>query len=181
MRKQSSGRYGLGRTIAAERDRPESESERMLNRKKVHSRKLISGIVVIAAMVVVGLILGLELRKFLSQKEETLTVMSYEPKVKIEDEDAQGVVTVRMREFVGRVERDFSDLGYKVTRAVIPLGKIREVDIYLEGRTEFYKLNIDRGSAVSAEDAVAMLRYLTENEIEAAYVDVRVEGKGYWK
>ena len=44
-------------------------------------------------------------------------------------------------------------------------------------------MTIDRGTAVSVEDADRMLRYLkTIGQIENyTYIDVRIEGKAYWK
>ena len=83
---------------------------------------------------------------------------------------------------MGQAESDFRDLGYTPLRAVIPAGAIREVDFYLSGWVGKIKMTIDRETAVSVEDADRMLRYLQGiNVSEFEYVDVRVEGKGYWK
>ena len=40
-------------------------------------------------------------------------------------------------------------------------------------------MNIDRGAGVSVEDADRMIKYLNGGGFE--YIDVRVEGKGYYK
>ena len=90
-------------------------------------------------------------------------------------------MTERIKEYVGRVERDFRDAGYTATKAIVPAGKMREVDIYVEGHPEYYKMNLDRGTAVSVEDAVRMIEYLAKGGINASYVDVRIAGKAYYK
>ena len=41
---------------------------------------------------------------------------------------------------------------------------------------------IDRDSAISVEDADRMLRYLSGEGIsDFTYIDVRIDGKAYWK
>jgi hypothetical protein len=80
------------------------------------------------------------------------------------------------------IEVDFRDLGYKVVKAVIPSGSIREVDLYIEGKNGFIKTTIDRGTAVTVEDADRVIRYLAERGIgDFEYIDARVEGRAFWK
>ena len=87
-----------------------------------------------------------------------------------------------MTRYIGRAEKDFRDLNYKPIKAVIPQNSIREVDLYLDGITGYIKMTIDRDSAISVEDADRMIRYLTEKEIEEFnYIDVRIDGKAFWK
>lgn len=43
-------------------------------------------------------------------------------------------------------------------------------------------MNIDRSVEVSVEDAEKMLKYLDEHDLHPAeYIDVRLEGKAYYK
>ena len=79
------------------------------------------------------------------------------------------------------MEKDAKDVGMRVTKAIIPAGKAREVDIYLEGRDEYYKCNLDRGTAETVEDIVRMIGYLKKQGVMAGYVDVRLEGRAYYK
>ena len=66
--------------------------------------------------------------------------------------------------------------------AIIPSGSIREIDFYLDGYSGYIKTIIDRGAGVSVEDADRMIRYLSEIGVgEFTYIDVRIEGKAYWK
>ena len=71
--------------------------------------------------------------------------------------------------------------GLKIIKAIIPTGKTREVDLYFEGRDEFYKCNLDRGTAETLEDVMRMIEYLKKRELKVSYVDVRIEGRAYYK
>ena len=91
-------------------------------------------------------------------------------------------ITTRMKNYIGQAEVDFRDLGYIPEKAVIPSGSIREVDFYLKDQPGYVKMIIDRDTAPSVEDADRLLRYLKgQNVGQFEYIDVRLEGKAYWK
>ena len=69
----------------------------------------------------------------------------------------------------------------RIEHVVLPRQKAREIDIYMEGRVEYYKMSLDRSSAVQAEDMHRMTLYLDQKELHPGYVDLRVEGKAYFK
>ncbi|MBR3323339.1 hypothetical protein IKG16_00425 [Candidatus Saccharibacteria bacterium] len=172
-----------GQTIVAERERSVSDSERMNLHRKAKRRKVASGVFLIFAILSVGCIVAVVAMNIYGnlKEPEELPTETFEPKVSIEDESGSGLVTSRMREYVGMLENDFGDSGYKVVRAIVPAGKTREIDIYLDGREEFYKTNLDRGTGVTVEDVVRMIKYLDGHDVHPAYVDVRVAGKAYYK
>ncbi|MBQ3310221.1 hypothetical protein IJG73_02165 [Candidatus Saccharibacteria bacterium] len=170
------------RTIVGQRDKQEKASERLMARQKAKNKKIISVIITVGVLLVLFMLAVMMVREWMRPAEVVVVqAEEYAPTVEILDEDSSGYITERMKQYVGRVERDFKDAGYKVTRAIIPAGKTREVDIYVEGRTEYYKMNLDRGTAVSVEDAVRMIEYLSERAIAPSYVDVRIAGKAYYK
>ena len=179
-----------GRTIGEKRERLETASERLALHKKLKVKKNLRII-----FTTVGFLIALALIIFLlapffkkgddSPVSETI-IVPYSPTIEIIDEDAPGTdsITSRMKEYIGQAEADFRELGYIPVKAVIPTGAIREVDFYLEGYTGFIKMIIDRGTGVSVEDADRMLRYLAKNGISKEgfqYIDVRIDGKAYWK
>lgn len=172
-----------GQTIVAERERMISDSERMNLRKKTKRKKTVTAVVILAAVGAIGGLLVMTWTNIYQSLHQPAEVVEekFTPKVAIEDASGSGLVTARMREYVGMLEHDFQDLGFVVTRAVVPAGRTREVDVYLEGRNEYYKTNLDRGTGVTVEDAVRMMKYLDKNEVGAEYVDVRVTGKGYYR
>lgn len=180
-----------GRTIGEKRERLETRNERAAARKKDKAsaaRRVI--FTIIGFLILIGILIFLAVY-FLKSNEPTTTVSTanpipeYHPTIEIIDEDSNasdGKITSRMETFIGQVERDFKDLNYKPIKAVIPTGSIREVDFYLQYHPGFIKMTIDRGSAVSVEDADRLLRYLTAQGIaEYRYLDVRLPSKAFWK
>lgn len=183
MRGKVGNDFKLGKTIVGARGRSrELELKRIEERKKLRRRNIIVGCLIgaicagLVAWGVVGIIGMLnEQDEVVSNKEVTWT-----PTVDIVSEGG-GKSSERVKEFVAKMEKDFKDLGFAVSRAVLPLGTMREVDVYIDGRIEYYKMTVDRGTAVQAEDAERMMRYLDENSLAPEYVDLRVEGKAYLK
>jgi len=111
--------------------------------------------------------------------EEELEVR--EPAVVIVDENAGNAVSERVKELVMRLEDDLAYEGYEISRVVMPFARTRQIDVYLDGRGEYYKVSVDRGAAESAEDIGRMVRYLDERELSVQYVDIRVTRKAFYK
>lgn len=88
---------------------------------------------------------------------------------------------MRMREYIIQLEEDFKVLGYTVTKVILPATTSRELYVDLAGETMYFKVSMDRGAAVTVEDAVRMMKYLREKDLHPEYVDVRIEGKAYYK
>ncbi|MBQ6127811.1 hypothetical protein IJI69_03930 [Candidatus Saccharibacteria bacterium] len=171
----------VGRTIAQEWERQESESERLAARKKEKNKKIFKVLALVAILAIIAIIIVMEVTTWMTNRKK-IEMSKYipQPTVEIIDESGQGI-TSKIKEYVGQLEIDLSDIGLSLNRAVVPAGKTREIDIYLDGNETYFKLSVDRGTAVSAEDTKTMLKYLTENDLHPQYVDVRVKGKGYYK
>ena len=179
-----------GRTIGERREKLETANERMTARKKDKRKKnlriffvsIFFIILIIAFVIVYFEFFHEDTPQIFTEPQETAKV--YEPTIEIIDEGTGDTskITNRMKEYIGQAEYDFKDLGYSPIKAVVPSNAIREVDFYLEGYSGFIKMVIDRGSAVSVEDADRMLRYLQEQgTTEFQYIDVRISGKAFWK
>lgn len=182
-------RLKSGRTIASVRERPETTSERLEAKKKIKKRQTFRvGFTVVLFLVVIAVVITL-VAIFLRSRAEneaetapTIIVKTYKPTIEVVNENATSGITTRMTEYIGQLEADLKDLSLTPVKVVIPAGSIREVDFYLDGYTGFIKTTIDRGSGVAAEDAERMLRYLKERGInDFQYIDVRIDGKAYWK
>ena len=117
----------------------------------------------------------------IDNNEEPTLVASIE----IIDENSNatgGILSRRISEFVAQCEMDFFELGYNVVRAVIPADAAREIDLYIDGYSGYVKTVTDRGAGVTAEDFDRMVRYLQSiGKVDFTYIDVRTEGKGYYK
>ena len=175
--------FRTGRTIAGDSRRNHELELKRLEERKKRSRKmwiLGVGISLIVILLLFWLVWGIKIMieqwQASQQEEEVLTAT-----VQILDENKGTEVSTRVNEFVARLENDVKDYGLVVDHVVLPFQKAREIDVYLVGRTEYYKMSLDRGSAVQAEDAWRMTRYLDEKGITSSYVDLRVEGKAYYK
>ncbi|MBQ3293143.1 hypothetical protein IJG93_02480 [Candidatus Saccharibacteria bacterium] len=179
-----------GRTIGERREHLETASERMAARKKVKKRQNLRVVITIAAFLLAAIAIIVFVVIFLKQRAAneidtapTVVVKTYSPTIGITDENSVGgKITARMNEYIGQLETDLRDLGLTPLRAVVPAGSIREVDIYLVGYNGFVKTTIDRGTGVTAEDTDRMIRYLKGQGInDFEYIDVRIDGKAYWK
>jgi hypothetical protein len=167
--------------IAGERDvvlDTESARAKARSRAKLMKALRVSAVIVMFGILVVFIIVTI------ASSENTPNdglVTTYDPTVEIVDENRVAELSVRTRNFIGMIERDLADLELILERVILPLGKIREIHLYIEGRVEYYKVVIDRGSAVQAEDIERMIRHLDREEIQPGYVDVRVAGRAYFK
>jgi cell division septal protein FtsQ len=110
------------------------------------------------------------------------------PTVQIVDEsgispEQQGSATVgtRLLGFMGRVVAQAQGRGYTVTRAVLPVGTTRQVDVYFEGIATYVKFSIDRGAGEQVEDADRSLKFLQSRGTPAQYIDVRVTGRAAYR
>lgn len=171
-----------GQTIVAERERAESESERLQEQKRIYRKRRRSVLLTVLVLAVLAVLLyttgeGLveQYRPGNSGEEE------YAIKAEIVDEDNRGQISVRVKTYIAQLEQDLRDLGYTVTQVILPTGMSRELYVDIAGEEEYFKVNTDRGTAVTAEDIDRMIRYLHEHDLHPTYVDVRVEGKGYYK
>ena len=176
-------RMRAGQTIVAERERAESESERMQARKKAHHKKTTSVLMALLVMAIVGLICYIAAKEFSEQhrQEQEKVVEDIKINAQIVDEDNRGQISVRVKEYIAQLEQDFRDVGYRVTKVTLPTGTSRELFVDLEGKEMYFKINTDRDTAVSVEDVKRMIKYLEEHDLHPEYVDVRVEGKAYYR
>lgn len=172
----------LGQTIVAERERVESDSERMRARKAQRRKRGAAVVTGVLMVVILGVLLWLGARQLLDQPQDLAEVAeTYEIQAEIVDEDNTGRISERVRGYIGQLEQDLTDLGYKVTRVTLPTGTSRELYVDLEGVEWFFKVTTDRDAAMTAEDMERMVRYLRERDLKPAYADVRVEGKAFYK
>ncbi len=173
-----------GRTIVAEREQAESESERMQARRKAHRKKTTAAMTVLlmGAVLALSAYLGMEQLSRNHEAGEKEEASDVQIMAQIVDEDGRGQISTRMKRYIAQLEGDFRDLGYTISKVTLPTGAGREIYVDIVGREGmFIKINTDRETAVSAEDATRMLKYLDERDLHPGYLDVRVAGKAYYK
>lgn len=91
------------------------------------------------------------------------------------------VTSHRFLAFVGRIVGDMKIQEFEVRKATIPTLTTRQVEVALKGVPYRFKMTIDRPVGEQVEDAVRITRYLRKNNLNPSYVDVRVEGKAFYK
>jgi predicted nucleic acid-binding Zn ribbon protein len=179
-----------GRTIGEKREKLETASERTAihkkNKAKRNARIIITSVGFLAIAIIIVLAILQLFRHGEDDPDSDTIIVPVSPTIEIIDEASsltnEEHLTSRMKEFIGQVEACFRELGYVPVKAVIPVGAIREVDLYLEGQSGYIKMIIDRGSGVSVEDADRMIRYLASIGVEEyQYIDVRLERQAYWR
>ena len=188
---RKSNKIVSGRTIGEKRERLETKNERATARKKDKKKAARRVALTILGFLALATVLILLFSNWLIPNQPAPTIESLEPtpdfhpSIEVVDEDASaadGKITNRMETFIAQCERSLKDLGLTPTKAVIPSGSIREVDFYLQDHPGYIKTSIDRGPAVTAEDAERLIRYLTEQGVtDYQYLDVRLAGRAYWK
>lgn len=182
--KRENDSYRIGRTIAGEAFSEERKAklERIKERKRAKRKSygVVFGVLLILALA--GIVAGHYVAEIIAEnnarKAETPLP---EPTVDIADENASTEISSRVKVFVARLEDDARGEGYEIDHVILPLNKVREMHVFVKGRNEYFKMTVDRSSAVQAEDMGRMIRYLDSKKAEATYVDLRVEGKAYYK
>lgn len=136
--------------------------------------------VVVVAVLVGAVMWGIAYEGSRNDSTSDGTEVTMEPTVDVVLEGG-GEASSRVKLLVARLEQEAADYGLAVSRAVLPAGMQRQVDVYLEGREEYYKVLVDRSPAESMEDMARIVRYLEGAGVVPEYVDVRVAGKAYYK
>ncbi len=90
-------------------------------------------------------------------------------------------VSKRLLGFVGLIVSKASQSGYIVTKAILPAGTMRELDINIQNVTSLIKFTIDRSVGEQVEDMGRALQYFMANGQDPSYIDVRVSNKAFYK
>ncbi len=175
--------YRVGRTIAGATNNARQRNLEHIAARKKQQRK--NAVIVLSVLVLIAAV-GYFLVNFISarvaeREAEVAAAYPTEPTVAIVDENAGNNVSERVKVFVARLEADAKEYSMKLDHVVLPFQKAREILVFFEGRGEYYKMTTERGSTVQIEDAERMIRYLDEKGITPEYVDLRIEGKAYFK
>lgn len=175
--------YRVGKTIAGATNNARKRNlEHIAARKKQQRKNALIVLSVLIIIVSVGIVVANYISQKQSEREAELAKENpVEPTVAIVDENVGNNISSRTKVFVARLEADAKEKNLKVDHVVLPFQKAREILIYFDGRKEYYKMTSERGSAVQIEDAERMMRYLDGKGLTPEYVDLRVEGKAYYK
>jgi hypothetical protein len=91
------------------------------------------------------------------------------------------VASNRFLGFIGRVIALSANNGLPVTKVTIPALTTRQIALTISGKATIYKLSVDRSAGQQVEDIVHINKYMAANNLTPGYVDVRVQGKAFYK
>lgn len=126
--------------------------------------------------------------EYVDETGHVFGVNGYEdPSVEIVDQtglgnDGSGVITSnRFLSFVGQVVGGMSTRGHTVTKATMPLLTTRQISLDIANVAYPIKMVTDRSAGEQVEDANRVITYLVQKGISAEYIDVRVQGRAFYK
>lgn len=180
------GRKNREKNLSKKEQREETERERVRqkNRKKA-AFSVFLALIVLGVIGFLGYILAGNLKDVLF-KEQNVEISKPASKYEVEivnENNEEENVPARTAEYIELLDGDLRDLKLNLVRVVVPEGKMRELYVDIEGVMPYFKVNVDRDSAVTAEDISRMIKYLNDRGLteELKYIDVRVEGKAFYK
>ncbi len=127
-------------------------------------------------------------QEFVDTDGRAFTVNYYDtPGVEIVDSsglpttDGQIVVSNRFLGFIGQLVGSLTKQGLTVEQVIIPTNTTRQVDVRISGVGYPVKSSVDRSAVAQAEDTARVIRHLQKTNTNPEYIDVRVEGKAFYK
>ena len=99
----------------------------------------------------------------------------------LQADTAESVTSQRFLGFVGLVVGLAKDNGLVVNRVSIPPLTAKQLNVKVRGVHPYFKLSVDRSAGEQVEDMSRIVRYLKRKHISPTYVDVRIEGKAFYR
>jgi len=94
---------------------------------------------------------------------------------------SQNVTSQRFLGFVGLVIGLAKDNGLTVDRVTIPPLTAKQLNLKVRGVSPYFKLSVDRSAGEQVEDMSRIVTFLKRKNIAPTYVDVRIEGKAFYR
>lgn len=93
----------------------------------------------------------------------------------------QAVASNRFLGFIGRLLSSAEERSLSVSKVTLPVGTTRQVEVVFTGKATRYKVTVDRSARQQVEDIHRISSYLSKRAMNPGYVDVRLEGKAYYR
>lgn len=128
-------------------------------------------------------------KRYFVDKDGVLFMKNYFSEPTVSVSDTSGVATAsgdpvassRLLSFAGRAVALAKVASHTVTEIRLPPATTRQLEIRLEGVETVVKMTIDRAVGEQVEDMTRSLAYMKANSEAPASVDVRVQGKAYYR
>lgn len=161
----------------------ELKSERMEERRRLRRKHMTSAILASLMVAILGLLAYMGARGVVieAQKSPENAGAEYQLRAEVVDETGNEQISRRTLDYAGLLEQDLAELGVQMKRITLPANTSRELFVDVEGTTTYFKVSLDRGTGVTAEDISRSLKYLQDRGLTPGYADVRIEGKMYYQ
>lgn len=93
----------------------------------------------------------------------------------------ESVMSNRFMSYVGQVIGSAKARGYTVESIVIPEGVTRQIEVHIKDIGYYFKLSSDRPAGEGVDDMTRSIQWMQSHQVTPQYVDVRVEGKVFYK
>ena len=93
----------------------------------------------------------------------------------------ESVMSNRFMSYVGQVIGSAKTQGYVVETIVIPEGVTRQIHVHIKDVGYYFKLSSDRPAGEGVSDMTKSIKWMQSHKVTPQYVDVRVEGKVFYK
>lgn len=113
------------------------------------------------------------------------------PKPSLEIKDTSGYIAELARQdmlasrqfisYVGQLAGELRRIGVNPIQQVVIPPVVRQVNIYIQGRDYEIRVNTSRDPESQAQDIKHAIQYFEKQGISPEYIDVRVEGKAFYK
>lgn len=110
-----------------------------------------------------------------------------EPSLRIVDNtgisttQSTAIASNKLLSFIGKTVAEVGDRGYEIDEMILPVGTTRQVDVRLKSIPSFVKMSVDRGVKSQVSDMIAALAYFERNAVWPEYIDIRAEGKAFYR
>lgn len=94
---------------------------------------------------------------------------------------SQNVTSQRFLGFVGLVIGLAQDRGLVVSDVTIPPLTAKQLQVKVRGVRPYFKLSVDRSAGEQVEDMARIINFFKRKGIAPTYVDVRIEGKAFYR
>jgi len=110
-----------------------------------------------------------------------------EPAVKVVDNSGadvrpgNAIVSSRLLTFIGQIVALSKESRITVEEVRLPPDTTRQVELKLAGRNTIVRMTVDRSAGEQVEDMARTLQYMNRHGRQVSQIDVRVEGKAFYR
>lgn len=99
----------------------------------------------------------------------------------IQQQSGVAIVSNRFLAFVGKLVGALNTKGLTVEKVIIPAGTTHQLQLTLKDKSYYIKVSLDRSVGEQVEDIGRVTGYFDSKGETPQYIDVRVQGRAYYR